>query len=237
MSEPASSNGGASEGGSIGTPRYYKRDFWSKENLKFSEPWYRPEKIVRVITKLVDNRECTLLDVGCGPATLMRLLPPNIEYYGIDIAIQKPAPNLLETDILETPIKFGDRRFDLVVAQGVFEYVGEFQSRKFSEIAQLLTANGRFVVTYTNFAHRKAYIYPAFSNVQSFESFQQDLSHYFNVDRVLPVSYNWKHAHPSRKLLKAANKLINVNLPFVSRTFAVEYFIICSLRKVSTFSY
>ena len=27
-----------------------------------------------------------LLDVGCGPATLREMLPPTIEYFGVDIA-------------------------------------------------------------------------------------------------------------------------------------------------------
>ena len=54
---------------------HYKKDFWGEENLKFSEPWYRLEKSGRIIRKLAGGRECTLLDIGCGPATLMRLLP------------------------------------------------------------------------------------------------------------------------------------------------------------------
>ena len=84
----------------------YKKDFWSEENLKYSRPHYRMEKASRILNKLARDRDCTLLDVGCGPATLMSLLQPNIHYYGIDIAIQNPAPNLVEADFLETPISF-----------------------------------------------------------------------------------------------------------------------------------
>src|SRR5260370_4598996 len=161
--------------------KYYKRDFWSKENLKFSGPWYRIEKSARLISGLARGKECTLLDVGCGPTTLMRLLPPNIKYHGIDIAIHEPAPNLIETDITKNPISFGDKRFDIVIAQGVFEYLGEFQSQKFAEIAALLNEGGTFIVTYTNFGHRKQQIYHAFSNVISLDEFRNDLSSYFDI--------------------------------------------------------
>ena len=113
------------------------------------------EKAARLINKLARGQERTLLDVGCGPATLRSLLEPNIQYHGIDIAIHDPAPNLIEADFLEAPIKFDDKRFDIILAQGVFEYVGNFQSQKFAEIAQLLNEDGIFVVSYVNFDHRQ----------------------------------------------------------------------------------
>jgi SAM-dependent methyltransferase len=229
MSNPASGEGLTPEG-TGGTVQYHKRDFWSRENLKFSEPWYRLEKTARLISRLAGGRACALLDVGCGPAALARMLPPSIEYYGIDIAIHNPAPNLIESDILESPIAFNGRKFDLVVAQGVFEYVGEFQVQKFSEIAALLNPGGRFLTTYTNFGHRKRYIYPAFSKLQPLDRFHSDLSRYFDVDRSFPVSYNWKHGHPSRKLLRAANMPLNMNIPVIGPTLAVEYYFICSTR-------
>ena len=94
---------------------YYQRDFWSTENLKFRQPHYRMEKAVRIITDFARGRECDLLDIGCGPATLMHMLPSNIHYYGIDIAIQEPAPNLSETDIVKAPIRFADKTFDIVM--------------------------------------------------------------------------------------------------------------------------
>ena len=116
----------------------------------------------------------------------MRLLPPNVQYYGIDIAIQNPAPNLIEADFLETPIRFGDKRFDIITAQGVFEYVGDFQSQKFDEIAQLLNENGRFIVSYWNFGHRNTSIYWAFSNVQPLDDFRKEPDALFQGRQVLP---------------------------------------------------
>ena len=44
----------------------YKKDFWSNENLKYGRPHYRLEKSARIINGLARDKECTLLDVGCG---------------------------------------------------------------------------------------------------------------------------------------------------------------------------
>ena len=46
--------------------RYHKKDFWSKENLNFSQPHVRHEKTAQIVNRLAGGRECTLLDVGCG---------------------------------------------------------------------------------------------------------------------------------------------------------------------------
>lgn len=206
-----------------------RKDFWSKANLKFGQPWYRLEKSARIISKLARGRECTLLDIGCGPATLSRLLPGNVQYHGIDIAIHDPASNLLEADIVETPIRFHDKRFDIIIAQGIFEYVGDCQSRKFAEIAQLMDDGGVFITSYWNFGHRRPRVYEKFSNVQAFEDFRKDLARHFVVDRFFPTSYNWDHGEPNRRLIKAANMHLNMNIPLISPKLAVEYFFICSL--------
>ena len=208
----------------------YKKDFWSQENLKYSKPHHRLEKSARIINRLAQGKECTLLDVGCGPATLMSLLRPNIRYHGIDIAIQTPAPNMLEADILEAPIKFEDKTFDLVVAQGVFEYVGDFQARKFAEISQLLHGSGTFLTSYVNFGHRDKNIYWPYSNVQAIADFRQSLSEHFAIQSSFPTSHNWHHLEPSKRLVRKANMYINVSIPFVSRVLAVEYFFVCSKR-------
>jgi SAM-dependent methyltransferase len=214
--------------------RAYKREFWSVENLKFSEPWYRLEKSAKLITALAQGRRWTLLDVGCGPAALSHVLPENVEYYGIDMAIQTPAPNLIECDFLESPIAFNAMRFDIVVANGVFEYMGDFELTKLAEISRLLEPNGKFVATYTNFGHRRPVIYPAFSNVKPLEGFREDLSRYFTVDRVFPASHNWKHSQPSRRLVRAVNMHVSANIPVVSPKLAVEYFFVCSPRMAES---
>jgi hypothetical protein len=160
----------------------------------------------------------------------MSLLASNIHYYGIDIAIPNPAPNLLEADLLEAPIGFGDKRFDIVIAQGYFEYVGSFQSQKFAEIAQLLNENGTFIVSYTNFGHRDKGTYWLYNNVQTLDDFRGSLTRYFKIHKLVPTSHNWKRSEPNRKLIKAANMPINVQIPFISPMLAPQYFFICSPR-------
>ena len=231
MNDSAGGNEALPEEGAAGTLRYYPRDFWNEENRKFSRPHLRLEKSARIIRRIARGRKCTLLDVGCGPAALMRLLPSNIHYYGIDIAIHDPAPNLIEADILKTPIRFADKRFDIITAQGLFEYVGEFQSQKLAEIAALLNEDGKFIVSYWNYGHRNRQVYWAHSNVQSFDHFQRDLARQFSIDRSFPASHNWQHSSPNRELNKIVNKYVNVNIPFISPLLAVEYFFLCSARN------
>jgi SAM-dependent methyltransferase len=210
--------------------RYYKRDFWSRENLRYANPHYRLEKTSKIVNRIARGRVATLLDVGCGPAMLRHLLTPNIGYFGIDISIHEPAPNLMESDILAAPIGFGGRRFDIVVAQGVFEYMGEFQREKFAETASILNRGGTFVVSYVNFGHRDQDVYQPYNNVQPIRRFRGDLGRHFTIDRSFPTSHNWKHSEPNRRLLKAANMHFNVNIPALTPALAVEYFFICSAR-------
>lgn len=221
---------GLGEGGGSAT-NPYDQEFWRIENLKFGQPWYRLEKSARLVASLAAGRSCALLDVGCGPGTLMRLLPANVKYFGIDIAIQDPAPNLLEVDLLENPISFEGKHFDIVIAEGVFEYLGDTQQQKFAEIAQILGPSGTFVTTYTNFEHRKKYVSPLFSNVGSLSDFQSDLGKYFTIDRVIPEAHNWKHQQPNRRWVRALNLHLNRPIPWVSRRLAVEYYFVCSLKR------
>jgi SAM-dependent methyltransferase len=208
----------------------HKRDFWIKENRKHIPLHFRLRKCARIVNAVAQGRKLDLLDVGCGPATLMRLLDKNISYHGIDIAIQQPAPNLRETDILKEPVAFGDMRFDLVVAQGLFEYMADLQSQKFSEIAQVLREDGTFIVSYTNFSHRDARLFKAFSNVRTEQSFQQDLERYFRVERRFPGSHNWHGGQPVRRVSMAGNKYVNFEIPFLSPKLAVDYFFVCRPR-------
>lgn len=228
MNNPAGGKDTASEG--VGST-LYKKDFWSEENLKYAKPHYRMEKVSRLINKIAKGQPRTLLDVGCGPATLRSLLAPGIQYHGIDIAIQDPAPNLVEADLIKQPISFGDKRFDIVIAQGFFEYVGKFQSQKFAEIAKLLAADGVFIATYVNFDHRNKDVYWPYSNVQPFREFRKDVAEHFKIKRCYPTSYHWNHWEPSRRFIKGANMRINFNIPVIAPVLGVEYILICSARE------
>jgi SAM-dependent methyltransferase len=225
-SQPASES--PDHGQAEGDVKYYKKDFWSTENLNYSRPHFRMRKVARTVSRLAAGRQCDLLDVGCGPGTLQRLMPANVHYHGIDISIPEPADNLLEADILAAPIDFRGMKFDLVVAQGMFEYVGEYQSQKFAEISKVLKDDGKFVLTYQNFDHRQREIYWPYSNVQQPADFRKDLARFFKIERSFPVSHNWNHSQPRRALLKASQLHLNVNIPVISPILAVDYLYVCS---------
>jgi SAM-dependent methyltransferase len=186
------------------------------------------EKAARLVNKIANGQECSLLDVGCGPATLKHLLDPNIHYHGIDIAIQEPSPDLIEVDFVESPISFRGKRFDIIVAQGVFEYIGSVQRQKLLEIRSLLKETGTFIATYVNFDHRSKNIYWQYNNIQSFRVFYCSLRQFFNVDRYFPTSHRWYHDEPRGRILWFLQKYINLNIPLLSRSFAVEFFFVCS---------
>lgn len=208
----------------------YAKDFWSDENLKYVEPHFRMLKLARIVTRLAEGRTPSLLDVGCGPATLRRLIPPTVDYHGVDIAIHEQDPNLIEADIVTSPITFGDQRFDIVVSQGFFEYVGEYESQKFDEIARLLAPGGTFIVSYVNFGHRKPAIYDRYSNVRPMSDFRRDLERNFTVRKCVPTAHNWSHTEPNRKLMRAANMRLNANVPVLTPRLAVQYIFVCSPR-------
>jgi SAM-dependent methyltransferase len=208
--------------------KLYKKDFWSTENLKFASPHYRLRKAARLVHEIVGDQACELLDIGCGPAKLKTVLRDNVGYYGIDIAIHEPAPYLQEYDFLEAPISFSGKRFDIVLAQGVFEYVGTLQDQKFAEISRLLKDDGHFVVSYVNFDHRARSIYSPYSNIQSLSAFRRSLSAHFKIERYFPTAHNWHHSEPGKRLLQELQLPMTVNVPVISRILAVEYFFICS---------
>jgi cyclopropane fatty-acyl-phospholipid synthase-like methyltransferase len=205
----------------------YKRDFWADENTKYTRPHHRMLKVARLVNHLAAGSERRLLDVGCGPATLSHLLKPNIRYYGIDIAIQEPAPNLTECDILQEPIISEEAPFDIIVAQGLFEYLADSESQKFAEIADLLAPTGRFIVSYVNFDHRRPDHYWPYSSIQPPAQFRESLQEHFVVEKELPTSHNWTHKEPGRRIVQAPNMYINVKVPFLTRRLAVQYIWIC----------
>jgi SAM-dependent methyltransferase len=208
----------------------YKKDFWRRENLRYIAPHPRMVKVARTVNSLAGERGCTLLDVGCGPAALASLLRPNIQYYGVDIAIKTPAPNLLEADLMESPIGFEGKRFDIVVAQGFFEYVGRLQAQKLAEIAGVLSGGGTFITSYVNFDHRQPYIYQPYSNVQPFDQFRATVEEHFAVRRILPTSYNWRHWDSNRRIFRTIGLHADVNIPVIGRLFAVQYILVCGAR-------
>lgn len=210
---------------------YYARDFWIHQNLQYAEPNFRLRKCARLVNKAAHGRPCDLLDVGCGPAALRNLLDPNINYFGLDIAVHDPAPHLLETDFTENPISFQGRRFDMVVALGVFEYMGRHQTQKFAEISSILNKGGRFIMSYINFKFFRRQVSPFYNNVQSITELTNSLQQVFHVEKCFPASHHWRFKQPGKYALPAVQMRLNCNIPLISPWLAFEYFCICSRRE------
>lgn len=105
--------------------------------------------------------------------------------------------------------------------------MGDVQSQKLAEIAELLRGGGTFLCTYTNFAHHKKYIYGPYSNVQQPGDFRRDLGRFFTIERIFPTACNWNHSHPQRPWLRAPQERVSVHVPVIGQRLAVDY---CYLR-------
>ncbi len=205
------------------------RGFWLQENRRYAEPYFRLQKCARIANEWSRGRACDMLDIGCGPATLRELLRPNIRYYGIDLALQETAPYLRELDCTKNEISFEGRIFDIVVAGGVFEYLGTLQNKKLLEIRALLKPHGLFLVTYTNFDHVNDRLidHSPYNNVKPLAEFKRELETVFRVLKYFPSSHNWYCSEPRRPLLKALQMPLRVRIPYLSTWFAVNYFFVC----------
>jgi SAM-dependent methyltransferase len=211
---------------------YWDKEHWLSSTGFYKQPYLRLEKCARIVNVLAGKHGVDLLDIGCGPATLGQLLQANIRYHGIDIAIHQPAANLVEMDVTKEQIRFHDKRFDLVVAAGLFEYLGTFQRQKLREIRDLVREDGKFVVTFTNFGHIHPPLQePTYNNTKSIGEFLEDLDAFFHVERYFPSSHNWVRREPQRRWLYWVNMKMSVKIPFISRKFANNYFFVCAHKK------
>jgi SAM-dependent methyltransferase len=216
------------------TDNYYQKNFWIQENTLYVAPNFRLKKCARLINRIAAGRHCDLLDVGCGPATLRTLLPDNMSYHGIDIALHHQAPYLVETDFAKEGISFRGKSFDFIIALGVFEYMGKFQMEKLEEIRSILEPGGTFIMSYINFGHCRKIVYPIYNNVQPIAQMKKSVGEVFRIDRCFPVSHHWRHKQPGRNSLPALQMHLEFNIPLVSPWLAVEYFFICSHPERST---
>lgn len=210
---------------------FRNRDYWIVENALYKEPSFRLKKCAQVINEMSAGRECSLLDVGCGPAALRPLLSPNVSYYGIDIAIHEPAPYLQEIDTHQKAISFNGNRFDFVAALGFFEYMGDQQTRKFEEIRSILKDDGKFMMSYINFSHFRRRVWPNYNNVQSISDMRKALNEVFRVEKCFPASHHWRQKQPGERSLQGLQMYINFNIPIFSPMMAVEYFFVCAPRR------
>jgi len=211
--------------------KFYQRDYWIKENLRYTHVYFRTVKLASIINAMSRGEQCDLLDVGCGPETLSSLLNKNINYFGIDIAIQNPKQHLREVDITCNPIHFKGQIFDFVVAAGLFEYMGGHSEEKYLEIRSLLKPSGKFIVTYMNMAHCTKPSYPSWNNITTINKFKTDLSKYYYIQDYFPSYYSTKSGDLQNVLMRKLQLHFNLDLPLLGKKYGVNYIFICSLTK------
>jgi len=216
----------------MGTKSEFRdRDYWIVENSLYIEPSFRLQKIANLVNRHAGDRESTLLDVGCGPAALQPLLKSNVSYFGIDIAIHRPAANLREIDASRAPIAFEGRRFDFVTALGFFEYMGPQQDQKLLEIRAALKPTGELLMTYINFSHYRKAVWPNYNNVRSIAQMRASLAEVFQIEQCFPASHHWRQKQPGKNALSGLQMHLNRNIPVLSRFLAVEYLFVCSQQQ------
>ena len=209
---------------------FRNREYWIVENLEYVKPSFRLQKCARIINKLAKNKPCDLLDVGCGPAALRQVLSSNINYHGIDIALQRPASYLREIDFAKNEICFDQKHFDVITAFGVFEYMGLSQDRKFEEIRKILNPKGTFIMSYVNFGHYRRRIWPNYNNVQPIAEMRKSIESVFKIEEYFPASHHWRQKQPGKYAFPAIQKHLDYKIPLISRWLAVEYLFVCSHR-------
>lgn len=133
------------------------REYWNGRSPEFADVHPRLRLIGRLVAALSDVRD--VLDVGCGPAVMRTVLPPQLEYFGVDIA-----PSVIEAlgdpahfavaDLDASPRPFGERRFDLLLCSGVFEYVNDVRGFMAMLDAKAVPG-GHLILSFTNHQHRK----------------------------------------------------------------------------------
>ena len=97
-----------------------KPNTW-KIDKKYSDAM---EERMKLAVKMIDFDFSSVMDLGCGLQKLKKLLPENIEYYGVD----------LHQHIESTIVKdFNNKEFffkpvDVCFALGIFEYIYDIKS-------------------------------------------------------------------------------------------------------------
>jgi SAM-dependent methyltransferase len=94
-----------------------------------------------------------LLDVGCGPGHILRALPADVRYVGVDASADYIAAGRRDWGeraefhcARADQVDFGDRRFDVVLAMGLLHHLDDGECAALFDLARgSLDAGGRLV--------------------------------------------------------------------------------------------
>jgi methionine biosynthesis protein MetW len=136
------------------------KDFYEFASSEYSpergEQYYRHDQFfnVRSLISKSYEKECTILDVGCGNGYQIAPFAESNKVYGLDISeanIEKAVARGIKAQLhdLEEPIPFEDNFFDVVVCSEVLEHLF-FPENTIKECYRVLRQSGLFIVTIPN---------------------------------------------------------------------------------------
>ena len=135
---------------------FYDEVFQRNQGIQCKWHHHKFRRIVKEIGNVSRH-----LDFGCGPGTLLNLLPKGISAVGVDIAAPQlsyaeqhyAAPNREFIRIDSSQLPFADQSFDSVSCVEVIEHLELRHSTAiFSEFRRVLKPSGKLVVTTPNYA-------------------------------------------------------------------------------------
>jgi SAM-dependent methyltransferase len=114
------------------------------------------DPVTNVVAKLAELRCCRVLDVGCGPGSVLQQLARHFDVEGVGI---DASPNMIEVARREAPeiefhvgraeeMPFGEATFEAAVSRMVVHHVD--RPRAFAEMRRVLRSGGRVVITTTD---------------------------------------------------------------------------------------
>lgn len=111
------------------------------------------KRIDFVASYLLRNTSCKLLDVGCGTAKILEILPDSVDYTGIDLS---------EEYIQSAKAQYGDRgkffcesvdalqageeKYDVILAEGLLHHLDDDSVSHLAQVSsRLISEQGRFI--------------------------------------------------------------------------------------------
>jgi O-methyltransferase len=135
-----------------------KAAYWVVEAQKYSQTHLRIKRVANEINQL-PLKNGSVLDLGCGPATLNNLIDyKRFHYYGVDVFDQHISNGIYKKfdfengDWSEFPYQ---QKFEIVVLSGLIEYLSLDRIKNLLDQIRenLIAKNGYIILTYTNFDH------------------------------------------------------------------------------------
>lgn len=123
-----------------------------RQHTGLLSPYIDSMRINKISTYIPTGAQ--ILDVGCGPGYLLKVLPPNCDYYGIDIAAdiiqsnQKrfPTQNFTCVNVIEAKLPYDDKKFDVIIMAAFLEHVRN-PKPMFKEMFRVLKDGGVVIGT------------------------------------------------------------------------------------------